>query len=246
MARAGGAALRSPAAPTRAAPSPPPQVRAPLSAGPAERRHPGLTRSGAGRVRVRCGQRPETRRLRPAGRGAAGLRGWCSPKTLAGARAAGGGASPAAGGTEMRGRGNRGLGGAHNALSGNARLRGTEPWGGGGARQRRGRGRQGDARGDTRRLGGTEAGGRATQDGRPGGADAGAGVHGDSGGVTVARGQEAQEETWRCGGGTAARAGVGTVARRTRKQRAGRWGTRRAHARGQACTGPDQAGPEAA
>lgn len=130
--RAGGAALRTPAAPARAAPSPGGRCR--CGARPARRARRAPTAAAAGRagcgargvpVGCACGRRRRTRRcLRPAGRGAAGLRGWCSPKTPAGARAGGRGFPPR-------------LGGHGDARRGTCRLGATE---GGRARRRGGQG----------------------------------------------------------------------------------------------------------
>lgn len=246
-----GAALRTPAAPARAAPSPerppPPQVRARLG-----RRVPPSAHSrsrGAGGVRVRAaatGEAPP-----PAGRGAAGLPGWCSPKTPAGARTGRGGSLPGRGGarsraegetegwgdteswgTEARG-GHRDEGWETGRRGGGTEDGGTETrgaLGGGRCTQRdgdRGRGtlRCGwghrDARWETRRLWVTQGGGgvlggerytdwvggQRLREGAPGGA----GVGREAGGTGSGKAR-----------GTAARAGVGTMARRSNaKARAG-------------------------
>lgn len=106
-----GAALRTPAAPARAAPSPerPPQVRsAPCLPRPRapQPQPPGRRGAGCGCGR-RSGPVPEraaaTDEAPPPGRPRRrGAPGWCSPKTLAGARA-GGDSLPGWGGTETRG-----------------------------------------------------------------------------------------------------------------------------------------------
>lgn len=101
---------------------------------------------GAGRVRCGRGRRRRTRSLRPAGRGAAGLRGWCSPKTLAGART-GGGSLPGLGGARRRAEGGPGGWGARRRA------------GAGEEARRHGQGGQRDAGWETwRRGGGTEDG----------------------------------------------------------------------------------------